>query len=218
MGDHYLTLGVGRVASEREIARAYRRLARRYHPDVSTAPAVTLELFLAVQQAYETLGDSHRRAAYDMELRRSEQPSASPPMSGTVDAVRPAGRPTAVRVERPAPSTQPSTTALSLVIASAILLPVSLLLGDALSGGSRFLWAGAGSLLALAGSSLARSLAARQLEYLWRWTATGGRSALRRSEAARTACRRIQLADDVTLFGRRLVLFGVPIVFLLVRR
>jgi len=187
----------------------------------SPPPAVTLELFLNVQEVYETLGGPHRRAAYDAELRRREHVAAPPVSPATVprDArPRPMTTMAEVRVERPPPDVQPSTVALSLVVASAILLPVSLLLGDLLAGPSRFLAAAAGLLAAMTCSFAARSLAARQLETLWRWTASGGRSALRRLAAARDACRRIELADDVTLLGRRLILFGVPIVLLLVRR
>lgn len=62
--DYYKTLGVARDAKEDEIKRAYRKLARKYHPDVSKE-ANAEEQFKAVQEAYEVLKDSEKRAAYD---------------------------------------------------------------------------------------------------------------------------------------------------------
>jgi hypothetical protein len=220
MGDHYLTLGVDRRASEREIARAHRRLARRYHPDVSATPALTLDLFLAVQDAYETLSDARRRASYDAELGRREQHVPPPPASFVAQPARAPSRVVVreVRYEQPPPDAQPSTMALLLVAAAAVALLAALALENALAGGTRFLWAGICAALGVVASLLARSIAARQLDLLWRWTARGGRRMLRGSAAARAAHHRIQLADDVTLLGRRAVLLAIPIVFLLARR
>jgi curved DNA-binding protein len=62
--DYYKTLGVGRGASEDEIKKAYRKLARKYHPDVSK-DANAKEKFQEVSEAYETLRDKEKRAAYD---------------------------------------------------------------------------------------------------------------------------------------------------------
>ena len=62
--DYYRILGVNRSSSDEEIKRAYRRLARRYHPDVSKEPQAE-ERFKEVSEAYETLRDREKRAAYD---------------------------------------------------------------------------------------------------------------------------------------------------------
>lgn len=62
--DYYKILGVGREASEEVIKKAYRKLARRYHPDVSKEKNAE-EKFKEVAEAYEVLKDKDKRAAYD---------------------------------------------------------------------------------------------------------------------------------------------------------
>ena len=62
--DYYKTLGVARGASDEEIKKAYRKLARKYHPDVSKEVNAK-EKFQEVSEAYETLKDKEKRAAYD---------------------------------------------------------------------------------------------------------------------------------------------------------
>ena len=62
--DYYSILGVDRKASADDIKRAYRKLARKYHPDVSKEPNAE-EKFKEVAESYETLKDPEKRAAFD---------------------------------------------------------------------------------------------------------------------------------------------------------
>ncbi len=62
--DYYETLGVGRNADDKEIKKAFRRLARQYHPDVSTE-ANSDEKFKEINEAYEVLSDPQKRSVYD---------------------------------------------------------------------------------------------------------------------------------------------------------
>src|SRR5271154_3698739 len=62
--DYYDTLGVKPEATEAQIKSAYRRLARKYHPDVSKESGAE-EKFKAVNEAYEALKDPAKRRAYD---------------------------------------------------------------------------------------------------------------------------------------------------------
>ena len=62
--DYYAALGVERGATQDEIKKAYRKLARKYHPDVSKE-ADAEERFKEVAEAYQTLSDPEKRAAYD---------------------------------------------------------------------------------------------------------------------------------------------------------
>lgn len=63
--DYYKVLGVSRDASQDEIRKEFRKLARKYHPDVSKDKEVGEEKFKQINEAYEVLGDAEKRKKYD---------------------------------------------------------------------------------------------------------------------------------------------------------
>lgn len=75
--DLYIVLGIDRTASLSEVKRAYRRLARQYHPDVNPGDDVAAVRFREIALAYEVLGDPERRQRYDV-VGFEAQPSAEP--------------------------------------------------------------------------------------------------------------------------------------------
>src|SRR5436189_6140544 len=63
--DYYSTLGVAKTATEKEIKTAYRKLARKHHPDVNPGDKAAEARFKELNEAYEVLGDLARRKKYD---------------------------------------------------------------------------------------------------------------------------------------------------------
>ncbi len=82
--DLYSALGVARGASDAEIKKAYRRLARKYHPDVNPGDASAKKKFQEIASAYEVLKDAKRRKHYDLTGDTGEppEPGAWPPGGG----------------------------------------------------------------------------------------------------------------------------------------
>jgi curved DNA-binding protein len=63
--DYYATLGVTKSSSEKEIKQAFRKLARKYHPDVNAGDKTAETKFKEINEAYEVLGDADKRRKYD---------------------------------------------------------------------------------------------------------------------------------------------------------
>ena len=63
--DYYEVLGVSKGASEDDIKKAYRRLARKHHPDVNPGDKEAEARFKELSEAYAVLGDQEKRAEYD---------------------------------------------------------------------------------------------------------------------------------------------------------
>ena len=91
--DYYATLGLPHSTTQEAIKRAYRKLARKYHPDVSHE-ADAEERFKAVTEAHEALIDPERRAAYDAQWQQQQAQQAS---ASAEQAFRRAGQEGATR-------------------------------------------------------------------------------------------------------------------------
>src|ERR1700734_2319687 len=63
--DYYKVLGVGKGASDEEIKKAYRKLARQYHPDRNPGDKAAEERFKQISQAHDVLSDADKRKQYD---------------------------------------------------------------------------------------------------------------------------------------------------------
>lgn len=92
--DYYAILGVDRKASEKDIKAAYRRLARKYHPDVNPGDREATEKFKEINEAYQVLSDPAKRSRYDQlgpdweKTFRGAGPGAGPGFPGGFRNVR----------------------------------------------------------------------------------------------------------------------------------
>jgi DnaJ-class molecular chaperone len=86
--DYYATLGVQKTATDKEVKQAYRKLARKFHPDVNPGDKKAENRFKEINEAYEVLGDTEKRKKYDElganwkayeQAQRGQGPGASGP-------------------------------------------------------------------------------------------------------------------------------------------
>ena len=103
--DYYATLGVPRTATQAEIRKAFRRLAREHHPDVNKGDAGAERRFKEVSEANEVLSDSEKRKAYDQlganweAYQRAGAATGRDPFAGFASAAGSPGSPGGVRFE-----------------------------------------------------------------------------------------------------------------------
>jgi curved DNA-binding protein len=98
--DYYKTLGIERTASQQDVQRAYRKLARKLHPDISKEPG-SEDRFKEITEAYEVLKDSDKRKKYDQfgqAWKQSDRAGGQPP-PGWEQVIFGAGGPGGGRVE-----------------------------------------------------------------------------------------------------------------------
>lgn len=89
--DYYETLGVKRDASQADIQKAYREMARKYHPDLHPDDKGAKKKFQQVQKAFEVLNDASKRENYDRYGSAFEQMGSGPPRGGPWPGAEPGG-------------------------------------------------------------------------------------------------------------------------------
>ena len=81
--DYYEVLGINKGASEDEIKKAYRKTAKKYHPDLHPDDPVAEAKFKECNEAYEVLGDPQKKARYDNSALPGLTPTTAPDRAAT---------------------------------------------------------------------------------------------------------------------------------------
>src|SRR2546426_11371454 len=89
--DYYEVLGILKSASEADVKKAYRRLARKLHPDVNPGDKTSQKKFQEVQEAYDVLRDSEKRRAYDRFGHAGRPPTGFDPSTAGGPGAPPGG-------------------------------------------------------------------------------------------------------------------------------
>lgn len=92
--DPYTTLGVKKHATQEEIQKAYRRLAKKLHPDLNPGNKISEDKFKEVSAAYDLLGDPKKRARFDRGESTPQAPSGRGSSTTGISPIRTAGQPT----------------------------------------------------------------------------------------------------------------------------
>lgn len=82
--DFYEVLGVSKTASEAEIKKAYRKLAKKYHPDSNPNDAVAAERFKEINEAYDVLSDPEKKKLYDRFGAAAFEPGSTKAAAGGI--------------------------------------------------------------------------------------------------------------------------------------
>lgn len=132
-----MSLGLKDFASDTEVKLAWRKLARRYHPDAGDESAANTERFRQVSAAWEVLGNARARARYDAELRSRRAAAAAVPglrfdRMGAGGVAMPVPQPPPPPAQEPEPVAEPEVPAAAgnpwlkaaLLLLAAIILMV----------------------------------------------------------------------------------------------
>jgi DnaJ domain len=126
MKDLYYILGTGENCTSIEIKEAYRKLSKKFHPDLNQNDKYFENRFREIQEAYETLNDPVRRARYDADLRKSRSASSNKTSSQNYSYKPPQG---AYYQARTTTSPRSKTTGIDIVF-TIILILITLIFGD----------------------------------------------------------------------------------------
>lgn len=122
--NHYEMLQVGRNATAAELTRAFRKLAKEYHPDVAQQQFTAATAFHRIRESYEVLSNPEKRREYDLRLTKIRGRAAAPTNGRRATATRP--RPRRAQAPNPRPKPPPRTLKHNPALDLEASIPVSL--------------------------------------------------------------------------------------------